>query len=90
MRTLNEVRAILNHNIAIEKECEHIRETAESEINKIFLENYIELTLEEEVLERQLGVCNYLRSLNPEKFEDGTDQDIIDYYNMLENKYGGV
>jgi len=87
MKTFKEVRWALNSNIDLEKRATLIRDKADALVNKMYLDEYIELDEESKIIERKIGVCDYLREQYPGRWHLKSDEEIIEHYNMLEDKY---
>ena len=82
-RTIKEVRAFLEHNKAISGEAHSILDEARKKAVALIEEHFIVFTPEEEILVRQIGICDYYRMKYPDSKSLKTDEQIIKHMKSL-------
>lgn len=75
---LRETRERIVYNYGVRVEYSKLLDEAE-----LYLENNLKVV--DDFSERQVGVCDYFRNRYPDK--NMTDEEIIKYIDMLEDKY---
>jgi len=73
----------LSENLAIQYRYEKMLEKAQDYFNQ----NYQELDEQEEIEQRKIGMADYMREKNPEKFDSMDDSQITDWFIEINEKY---